>query len=161
MTEEKKTLSAELAPPVKQPPPAAIDPQLVLSRLRDPQTLSKISYILAQHGITTSKPLLRLDMEASGDSQLLDLETDDLHKLFSTFGPVESIVIQPSQKTSAVILFKDLVSAYLALQALNNYYVPTYNARLNLKWMMADDAPTATDPATSIPRIETEVNCGL
>lgn len=145
MNEEKKLPSAE-GPPAKPLPSPPIDPQYVLTRLKDPQTLSKINYILAQHGVTTSKPWLRLEMEATPDQQSLELEPDDLQKLFSAFGPVENIVVSPHQRATAMVLFKDIVSAYLAQQALHNYYVPAYNSRLSIKWMVSDE------PGESVPQ---------
>ncbi len=150
MSEENKQPATDPCPPAK----SAVDPQLILSRLKDPQTLSKINYILAQHGITTSKPWLKLEMEAAPDQQALELETEDLQKLFSAFGPVESIVVSPHQRATAMVLFKDIVSAYLAQQALNNYYVPAYSSRLLVKWALSGD-PAET---ASFDRVGAAVN---
>ena len=133
----------------------AVDPQSLLSALKDPETLSKIDYILSQNGISTASPWLRLDVEGNGEQQGLELEVDDIRKLFSSFGTVENVVIPPGQKTTALVLLHDVVSAYLAQQTLHQHYVPAYDARLYVRWSFEDHSPIsgASEPTSSTSAI--------
>jgi len=45
------------------------------------------------------------------------------------------IEIKEDDEDFALITFKDYVSAYQAQQALNDYLLAKYNARLVVKWM--------------------------
>ena len=150
MIDEIKTTFAEPTPPLPSVQPLAFDAQQIMGRLKEPQTISKINYILAQHGITTSKPWLRLDVEGTTEQSPLELEIEDLKAFFAAFGLVENIVIPPNQKTTAMILFKDIVSAFLAQQTLDNYFVPKYNSRLCVKWALSDSISTTTDPGLAM-----------
>lgn len=117
-----------------------VDPQAVIKILKEPQTLAKINYILSQHGINASTPWLRLDIEATSDQQILELDHDDIMKLCGGFGQIEKVIIQPNLKTSALILFKDVVSAYIAQQTLHQLLISPYQARLFVKWFIPEEA---------------------
>jgi hypothetical protein len=124
-----------------------VDQQTTLKIIKDPQTYSRIHYILSQNGIPTTKPTLRLDVESTYDQQTLELDPEDVRRLFANFGPVESVLVSPTHKATALIAFKDIVSAYFAQQTLHQRYVPTYQACLYVKWNVPDDPP----PAPSAP----------
>ena len=132
--------------------PSVVDPQSVLATLKNPDTLSKIDYILSQNGISTASPWLRLDVEANGEQLGLELEVEDIRKLFASFGTVENVVIQQCQKATAFILMRDVVSAYLAQQTLHLHYVPPYDARLYVRWSFPETLPPhILDPPPYLP----------
>ena len=110
-------------------PTQTIDSNWVLSRLKDSVTLDKIKTILAQHGYSIAKPTLQISLEVT-TSQILSLDTEDLRKLLSPFGTIESITMQNLENNSAIVVYGDIVSAYLAQQSLNNYPIPSLNAKL-------------------------------
>jgi len=129
----------------------------LLESLRDPQTLDKINYMLNQKGIPTNYPCLRIEVDT--DKRMLEFEPGDLQELFSNFGSVESITISPTRKNSAIIIFKDIVSAYLAQQSLHMYYLPTYHVRLNVKWNIVEDSHLL-DHSVSRAQFENPFNSG-
>ena len=55
--------------------------------------------------------------------------------MFGFFGELVGIEIKEEDEDFALITFKDYVSAYQAQQALNDYLLAKYNARLVVKWM--------------------------
>ena len=91
-----------------------MDPKNIMNSLRDSQTLSKVKYFLTQKGIPTTHPTLKIEINTIYDQQILELEAEDVNIIFSTFGPIESVTVSPTHKNSAVIVFKDIVSAYFA-----------------------------------------------
>ncbi len=133
------------------------DPRIIMDILKDPQTLSKINYILTQKGIPTTHPCLRIEVDTISDQQTLELEAEDLQKLFSTFGPVESVTVLPTQRNIALVSFKDIVSAYFAQQTLHLHCVQAYQARLSVKWNIPEEGlgfpvPVAPDAASAPTR---------
>jgi hypothetical protein len=139
------------------PPP--VDPQFVLATLKHPETLSKIDYILSQNGISTATPWLRLDVEANGDQSGLDLEAEDIRRLFASFGTVENVIIQPCQKGTAWVLMRDVVSAYLAQQILHQHYVQAYDARLYVRWSFTETHPPfSADTSPLAPPVSTSIS---
>ncbi len=137
--EEAKTSSSVPPPPVRPAVTRAVDPNWVMSRLKDPETLETIRQILQSHGFSISKPSLRLELEVPPGQAALALEIEDLKKLTAPFGTVENIILQNKQKTAAVLVFKDIVSAYLAQQTLHQVAVPSFNAKLIVKWVLSED----------------------
>lgn len=113
--------------------------QPLFNKLRDSQTLERINSLLSQRGIPTSHPCLRIEVDASADQQVFELEADDLQGLFSNFGPVEAVAVSPTHKNSATVVFKDIVSAYIAQQSLHMYYLSAHQARLSVKWNITED----------------------
>jgi hypothetical protein len=131
-----------------------VDEATVLKVLQTPQTLRDIANILAQHGIGTSHPTLRLDIVAPSEPRLeLELDADDLRTLFSSFGRIEAIDLLEPRKTSAQIVFGDIVTAFFAQQALHQHYLPTYRAWIHLKWCVDphDSFPASTLQYTAPP----------
>ena len=134
-----------------------MDPRNIMNSLRDSQTLSKVKYFLTQKGIPTTHPTLKIEINTIYDQQILELEAEDVNKIFSTFGPIESVTVSPTHKNSAVIVFKDIVSAYFAQQSLHMHQLPAYQARLSVKWVI-DDNPrfnptTITNPTSALENI--------
>lgn len=143
MEGQNKPTKAEISTQDIHKSETAVDPEVVLNKLREPQTLSKINFILSQHGISASSPWLRIDIETTSEQQVLELDEEDIKKLCSSFGPIERVIIQPNMKTTAMVLFKDVVSAYLAQQTLHQLAISLYQARLYVKWCLPEDTPSA------------------
>lgn len=116
------------------------DPRVIMNTLRDSQTLSRINYFLNQKGIPTSNPSLKVEVDTIHDQQSLELEADDVQKLFANFGGIESVTIPPAHKNSAIVVFKDIVSAYFAQQSLHMHQLPAFQARLTVKWNITEDS---------------------
>ena len=111
----------------------------IMNLLHDQKILTQINYYLSQRGISTTNPSLKVDINADFDQQILELDGEDLKKLFGSFGAIETITMSPVHKNSAMVTFKDIVSAYFAQQFLDQHPVPTYQARLSVKWNISDD----------------------
>jgi len=143
-----KPSSKTKAQAVGTSPKAKDDPHSIMATVRDPQTSTRINYFLTQKGIPTTHPCLRVEVDTISDQQTLELETEDVQSLFSKFGPIESVTVSPSHKNTAIVVFKDFVSAYFAQQSLHLHHLPTYQARLSVKWNIVDDPRLAlpTDP---------------
>ncbi len=133
-------------------PKSKSDPHTIMAVLRDPQTLSRISYFLSQKGIPTTHPCLRIEVDTISDQQTLELEADDVQKLFASFGPVESVIVSPTHKNSATVVFKDIISAYFAQQSLHLHHLPAYQARLSVKWNIVEDPRLVLTSDPSISR---------
>jgi len=119
----------------------SIDSNFVLSRLKDSETLKKIELEIAKHGFFITKPTLQITVEVTA-GQTPTLDPEDLLKLFSPFGSIETISLQNPDATSALIIYKDIVSAYIAQQALNNYPIPSLNGKIVLKWLLTEQETT-------------------
>ena len=79
--------------------------------------------------ISCKDPTLRIELEAE---QSYSLDKDDLQKLFSYFGEVVRVVLL--NKNVAHITYKEIISAYLAQQSLNQLKLPHIQARISVKW---------------------------
>jgi RNA recognition motif-containing protein len=79
--------------------------------------------------IQCKEPTLRIELEAE---QSYSLDKDDLQKLFSYFGEVIRVML--INKNIAHITYKDIISAYLAQQSLNQLKLPHIQARISVKW---------------------------
>ena len=112
------------------------DPQTILKILKDSQTLTKVNHILTQKGIPLSCPSLRLEVNPISDQQAIELDTEDIQKLFSNFGTIDTVT---ASKNSAIISFKDVVSAYFAQQTLHLHVIPAYQVQLSVKWYIAEE----------------------
>ena len=133
-------------------PKSKTDPHSIIAAYRDPQTLSRINYFLTQKGIPTTYPSLKIEVDTISDQQTLELETEDVHKLFSNFGPVESVTVSPTHKNTAIVVFKDIVSSYFAQQSLHLHHLPAYQARLSVKWNIAEDPRLVLPPEPSVSK---------
>jgi len=127
-----------------------VDPTLVMSRLRESETLDKIHSILNQRGISKINPLLKLELEVPAGQASPQLDSDDLKKIFSQFGEIINITLDPKTKASALILFKDMPTAFMALKSLNGQNIPSLNAKLSLKWVL-DSEPISSIPLADLP----------
>ena len=152
--EASQPLVSTATPPCVSPSaPRPVDPEWVLSRLKDPETLEKISSILFQRGISITKPILKLELEVPPTQPPPCLDVEDLKKLFSPFGTIENLVLQNKQKNAALVTYQDTVSAFLAVQSLNGYLIEAYNTRLSVKWVLSEEN-TVTNLETSQPLLQ-------
>jgi len=108
------------------------------SILQDPAIINEIHNILQSNSINPINNWLRLDIESNEQTQDLILEQSDLYSLFSYFGEIEEIRMVPHQRYSANILYKDIVSAFFAQQALHQYSLPKIDAKIYLRWIQCD-----------------------
>ena len=72
-----------------------------------------------------------MDLESD---QFSALDKEDICKLFGYFGEIDRVTIL--SKDSALITFKDIISAFLALQSLNQLQMPQLSAKLNIRWQL-------------------------
>eukprot|EP00826_Nyctotherus_ovalis_P002763 TRINITY_DN10556_c0_g1_i3.p1 TRINITY_DN10556_c0_g1~~TRINITY_DN10556_c0_g1_i3.p1 ORF type:complete len:361 (+),score=78.53 TRINITY_DN10556_c0_g1_i3:15-1097(+) len=131
------------------------DPRVIMDTLRDSQTLSRINYFLSQKGIPTSCPSLKVELDTIHDQQSLELEAEDVQRLFANFGSVESVTIPPAHKNTAIVVFKDIVSAYFAQQSLHMHQLPAFQARLTVKWNIAEDSRLSSNSVACQPESKT------
>ena len=117
--------------------PNNADPQTFLKILKDSRTLTKVNHILTQKGIPTSCSSLRLEANPVSDQQIVELDAEDIQKLFSNFGAIDNVI---ASKSSAIITFKDVVSAYFAQQTLHLHVIPAYQVQLSVKWYIAEES---------------------
>jgi hypothetical protein len=75
-------------------------------------------------------PCLKLEISDSKSEDFM-MEELDVLKVFEWFGEVDSLKIQGK---SAIITYKDLVSAYFAIQILNGKKLPELNVTLQVSW---------------------------
>lgn len=75
-------------------------------------------------------PSLKLEILDSTIENFL-MEENDVLKVFEWFGEVDSLDLQGK---SAIITYKDLVSAYFAIQILNGKNLPELNVTLQVSW---------------------------
>lgn len=127
------------------------DPQAIMKTLRDSQTLSRINYFLSQKGIPTARPSLKVELDTIHDQQSLELEAEDVQRLFANFGSIESVTIPSAHKNTAIVVFKDIVSAYFAQQSLHMHQLPAFQARLTVKWNITEDSHLSSNSAACQP----------
>jgi hypothetical protein len=84
---------------------------------------------MPQQNIPAGSPALRIELDSKQD---YSLDKEDLYKVFSYYGDV--LMITPQGKSAAVIYFKNIVSAFLAQQSLNQVYIEPLASKLIVKW---------------------------
>jgi len=134
------------------------DTRVIMDTLRDSQTLSRINYFLSQKGIPITNPSLKIEIDTINDQQSLELEADDVQRLFCNFGVIESVTVSPTHKNTAIVVFKDIVSAYFAQQSLHMHQLPSFQARLTVKWNITEDSRFSSNPKVAeskIPKTDT------
>ena len=104
----------------------------------------KVLEKLLADGITN--PSLKLEILDSTIENFL-MEELDVLKVFEWFGEVDSVNLQGK---SAIITYKDLVSAYFAIQILNGKKLPELSVTLQVSWHIV--------PAQRVPLREISIN---
>ena len=72
---------------------------------------------------------MRIELDTK---QEYSLDKEDLYKVFSYYGDI--LLITPQGKSAAIIYFKNVVSAFLAQQSLNQVYIEPLFSKLIVKW---------------------------
>lgn len=69
-------------------------------------------------------------------------------QVFQVFGELKDVTVE-SQQGYALVTFHDIMAAYFAQQALNNYYLSKYQANLQVKWVQNNLSPTNQSSGTT------------
>jgi len=103
--------------------------------LNQPGIKEKVVSRLESQGIPSHTPCLKLELlDSSGKRYALDQK--DVMKVFQSFGEVKSLRVI---ENTALILFKDITSAYFAHKILNGRELPGFEARLTIDWYTSQE----------------------
>ena len=112
-----------------------IQRQKILSLLSDEPLKETIKDMLKSEGIPYHTPCLKIEILNHESGSFL-MEKSDVFKVFSHFGEIKEIRILGN---IALILFKDVTSAFFAQKIFNEKEIPEMNIILRVSWYYNND----------------------
>ena len=100
----------------------------IQSMISDQEVRQKVASKLEAQQIT--QPFLKLEVK-NCKTDGFKIEESDVRKVFDSFGEVDSLVLEGG---TAVIKYKDVISAYFALTVLNGKELPDLNILIEVAW---------------------------
>lgn len=76
-------------------------------------------------------PAVKLQLQ---DCQEEMLDKNDVETIFSQFGTVTNVLIDSDEPGAAKIQFDNLVSCYIAIQALNGLFISSLKTKMMVSW---------------------------
>lgn len=106
-----------------------------------------IKEILKSEGIPTHTPCVKVEI-LNHQSTTFQMEKSDIIKVFSHFGEIKSLRILGN---IALILYKDLTSAYFAQKIFSEREIPEMNVILRVSWYYNQDTQCKIQIPETIP----------
>lgn len=85
--------------------------------------------------------MLRLSLQSHDSSLHVEIEESDIHSVFLKFDAINVRVVDAS---TAVIAFRNIIGAYLALSMLNGLELPSQEVTIRLQWERQEAAASFT-----------------
>lgn len=107
----------------------------IQSLLLDESLKETIREMLKSQGIPIHTPCLKVEISDTINS-VFKIDKNDLIKVFGYFGEVKDVKVLGNV---ALVLFKDLISAFFAQKVFNNKAIPQLNVILLVSWYYNQD----------------------
>ncbi|CAG9311073.1 unnamed protein product [Blepharisma stoltei] len=103
--------------------------------LQQPDVRDKVLESLASLHIPSHTPCLKLEI-AENQGKRFSMEQSDVTNVFEEFGEIQSLRVFDN---IALVLYKDIVSAYFAQKVLDGRQLPGFNVVLQVSWYHNQD----------------------